>query len=185
MFLKILIAFIIFINFFLNVQASEKKLIIDRLLEIKNFSFDFEQTTKEKTETGYCLLEFDKKLKCNYNDKLQKEVIINNKTLVILQKKYNKIYYYPVSKSSFLNILSKNKLINLIKKSDLKLSKNIELVYLDENQKIITVFFEKKSYELIGWVVEDEFQNKINFSLKIKNINSVVDKNYFKSPTNN
>jgi outer membrane lipoprotein-sorting protein len=185
LFLKILIAFIIFINFFLNVQASEKKLIIDRLLEIKNFSFDFEQTTKKKTETGYCLLEFDKKLKCNYNDKLQKEVIINNKTLAILQKKYNKIYYYPVSKSSFLNILSKNKLINLIKKSDLKLSKNIELVYLDENQKIITVFFEKKSYELIGWVVEDEFQNKIDFSLKIKNINSVVDKNYFKIPTNN
>ena len=84
-----------------------------------------------------------------------------------------------------LNILSKNKLINLIKKSDLKLSKNIELVYLDENQKIITVFFEKKSYELIGWVVEDEFQNKIDFSLKIKNINSVLDKNYFKIPTNN
>ena len=185
MFLKILIAFIIFINFFLNVQASEKKLIIDRLLEIKNFSFDFEQTTKEKTETGYCLLEFDKKLKCNYNDKLQKEVIINNKTLVVLQKRYNKIYYYPVSKSPFINILSKKKLINLIKKSDLILKNNIELIYLDKNQNKITVFFEKKNYGLIGWVVKDNFQNEIYFSLEIKKINSKIDKNYFKIPTVN
>ena len=131
------------------------------------------------------MLEFDKKLKCIYNDKIQKEIIINNKTLVILQKKYNKVYYYPVSQSLFVNILSKDKLISLIKKSDLKLSENIELVYSDANQRIIKVFFEKKNYELIGWLVEDEFQNKIYFSLKIENINSVIDKNYFKIPANN
>ena len=185
MFLKILITCTIFINFFLDVRANEKESIIDRLSEIKNFSFNFEQTTKEKVETGHCLLEFDKKLKCIYNDKIQKEIIINNKTLVILQKKYNKVYYYPVSQSLFVNILSKDKLISLIKKSDLKLSENIELVYSDKNQRIITVFFEKKNYGLIGWLVEDEFQNKIHFSLKIENINSVIDKNYFKIPANN
>ena len=185
MFLKILIACIIFFNFFLILHASEKKSIIDRLSEIKNFSFSFEQTIKEKKETGHCLLEFDKKLKCIYNDKLQKEFIINNKTLVILQKKYDKIYYYPVSQSPFVNILSKNKLINLIKESDVILGKNIKLIYSDKNKKIITIFFEKKNYNLIGWLVEDELQNKIDFSLKIKNINSVIDKNYFKIPTNN
>ena len=125
-------------------QANEKKFIIDRFLEIDNFSFDFDQISNKKVETGNCLLKFDNKLRCKYNNKLQKEIIIDNKKLVILQKRYNKIYYYPVSKSPFINILSKKKLINLIKNSDLVLNDNIELIYLDENQKKITVFFEKK-----------------------------------------
>ena len=101
------------------------------------------------------------------------------------QKRYDKIYYYPVSKSPFLNILIKNKLIALIKKSNLILNENIELVYIDQNQKMITVFFDKKNYELIGWLIEDEFQNEIYFSLKIENINNELSKNYFKIPSLN
>ena len=163
-------------------QANEKKFIIDRFLEIDNFSFDFDQISNKKVETGNCLLKFDNKLRCKYNNKLQKEIIIDNKKLVILQKRYNKIYYYPVSKSPFINILSKKKLINLIKNSDLVLNDNIELIYLDENQKKITVFFEKKNYNLIGWLVEDSFQNEVYFSLRINETNIEINKNYFKIP---
>ena len=182
MFLKILIVLIIFFNFFFNAQANQKQSIIDNLLKIRNFSFNFEQITNGKIESGNCLLEFDKKLKCDYNDKLQKEIIINNKTLVIWQKKYNKIYFYPISKSPFINILTKDKLINLIKKSDFILNENIELIYSDVNKQMITVFFEKSSYKLIGWLIKDQFENEIYFSLKIKNINVEIDKNYFKIP---
>ena len=82
-----------------------------------------------------------------------------------------------------MNILSKDKLITLIQNSDIILNKNIELVYLDKNQKSITIFFEKKNYELIGWLIEDEFQNEIYFSLNIENINSEIHKNYFKIPS--
>ena len=182
MFFKILIIFIYFFNFFFSAHANDKQNIIDRLSKIRNFSFSFEQTSGKKRETGTCLLEFDKKLKCNYNDKLQKEIVINNKTLVILHKKNEKIYFYPISKSPFLNILVKDKLITLIQKSELILNKNIKLVYLDDNQKIITVFFGKKNYELTGWIIEDEFKNQIYFSLKIENINGEVSKDYFKIP---
>ena len=185
MFIKVLISLFFFIIFFSNVQANEKQYIIDQILRINNFTFNFEQITKEKVENGSCLIQFDNKLKCNYNDKLQKEVIINNKKLVILQKRYNKIYYYPVSKSPFLNILNKKKLIGLIKKSDLVLNDNIELVYLEENKEKIKVFFNKNNYELIGWLVQDNFQNKIYFSLKIEKINSQIEKNYFKIPAIN
>ena len=185
MLLRILLVCIFFFNFYLNGNTSEKQYIIDRLLEINNFSFSFEQVTKEKVETGNCILEFDRKLRCNYDDKLQKEIIINNKTLVILHKRYDKIYFYPISKSVFLNILSKDKLIILIKESDLILNENIELVYFDKNQKLIRIFFNKKDFELIGWAIEDEFQNNINFSLKIDNINNNINKNYFKIPTLN
>jgi len=48
---------------------------------------------------------------------------------------------------------------------------------------MITVFFEKKNYNLIGWLVRDEFQNEINFSLQIENINNKISKNYFKVPS--
>jgi|MGYP003682134047 outer membrane lipoprotein-sorting protein len=81
-----------------------------------------------------------------------------------------------------MNILNKDKLINLILKSDLRLNDNIELIYLDENQKSIKIFFEKENYEIIGWSIENEFQNEIYFSLKIVTINSDVDDNYFKIP---
>ena len=163
-------------------QANDRENIVDRLSEIRNFSFNFEQTSGKKIETGNCILEFDRKLKCNYKDKLQKQIIINNKTLVILQKKNKRTYFYPISKSPLLNILIKDKLIALIQKSDLVLNENIELVYQDENQKIITVFFKKKNYELVGWIIEDDLKNKIYFSLEIKSINNEINKDYFKIP---
>ena len=50
---------------------------------------------------------------------------------------------------------------------------------------MITVFYNKKNYELIGWVIEDEFRNTINFSLKINNINNKISKNFFKIPSPN
>ena len=185
MFFKTLIIFIFFFNFFLSVNANERQLIINQLSMINNFTFNFEQITKEKIETGNCLLVFDNKLRCSYNDKMQKEIIINNKTLVILQNRYNKIHFYPISKSPLINILNKNKLINLIKESDLVLNEKIELIYLDKNQRKIKVFFEKKNYQLVGWLTEDQFQNKIYFSLKIEKTNSEIDLKNFKIPTLN
>jgi len=67
---KILILNIFFFHFYLNTWADEKQLIINYLLGINNFSFSFEQVTKEKIETGNCLLVFDNKLKCNYTLRL-------------------------------------------------------------------------------------------------------------------
>ena len=187
MFLRFFIAHIIFLNFFLNIniKADEKQSIINHLSEINNFSFDFVQTSGKKREVGNCLLAFDNKLKCNYDDELQKEIIVNNKTLVVLQKRYDKIFFYPVKKTLFINILSKEKLISLIQKSDLVLNDNIELIYLDKNMKKISVYFDKKSYKINGWLIEDEFQNEIYFSLKIKKINIDIKKNYFRIPSLN
>ena len=178
-----MIASIFFFSFFLNLSANEKQLIIDRLLKINNFTFNFEQITKKKRETGNCLLKFNNKLRCSYDGKRQKEIIVNNKKLAVLQKRYDKIYLYPISKSVLTNILNKDKLIMLIKNSDLRLGKNIELIYLDEGSKKITVFFEKKNHTLIGWEIEDEFQNEIYFSLKINKTNTAIDNDYFTIPS--
>ena len=102
-----------------------------------------------------------------------------------MQKRYNKIYFYPVSKSPFLRILSKNSLINLVKGSHLELNDNIDLIYVDENEKKFTVFFNKKNYDLIGWKIEDQFQNEIYFSLEIQSKNTEIDNDLFKIPSIN
>ena len=185
MLLKILIIIIFFFSFTLNIQADEKQLIIDKLIQTKNFTFNFEQITNKGVEAGYCLFVFDNKLKCKYEGKLQKEIIVNNKTLVVLKKKYNKIYFYPISKSLFSNILNKNNLIKVIQESVLTVNNNIELVYLDKKNKKIKIFFGINNYELMGWLIEDKLQNEIFFSLKIDSTNTEIDVKNFKIPTVN
>ena len=175
----------IFVNFSLNLQADQKQLIINRLIDIENITFDFEQTTNDKKELGTCILSFDNKLSCDYEDAMQKRILINNKTLVIQQKRYGKVYFYPISNSPFIKIFNKNNLINLIQDSEYQLNDNIELTYVGENKERIIIFFEKFNYDLIGWEVVDQLQNTINFAIKIKHVNSDINNKIFKVPYNN
>ena len=106
------IFFILIFNFENLAIADEKQKIIEKLKNTKSLTFDFKQKTNEKIETGVCYLVFPKKLKCDYKDKNQKELIINNNRLAITQKRYNKTFYYSVKKSPFIKILDKKQLIN-------------------------------------------------------------------------
>ena len=183
MFLRFFLFFGIFFNFFISLNADEKQSIINRLLEINNFSFNFEQITHTKIETGICFVVFDDKLKCDYLDEKQKKLIINGKRLAIVHKKYNKVYFYPISKSPFIKILNKNSLIKLVEDSNLELNEKVDLVYFDENKKKITIIFEKQNFDLIGWKIVDELGNEIYFSLKIKDINLEMEDSLFKIPS--
>ena len=176
--------FILFILISANLSASEKDQIITQLANLNSLEFTFDQMINDKTEKGSCLLEFPGKLKCDYFDDKKKELIINEKRLAITQKRYNKTYYYPISQSPFLNILYKNKLLEIVKSGKLDLSDQIiKLVYLGENE--ITVFFDKKTLDLKGWQIIDQYNNNINFSLKIVRKNDVFKKGTFKIPEMN
>ena len=126
-----------------NLFANEKNLIINELDDLNSLEFTFDQLVNEKKEKGSCLLEFPGKLKCNYFDDKKKELVINNKRLAITQKRYNKTYHYPISKSPFLNILYKDKLLEIVRSGELQLTDQIiKLVYFGDNE--ITIFFDKK-----------------------------------------
>ena len=175
---------LIFILFSLNVFATEKDKIITHLNNLNSLEFTFDQFINEKVEKGNCLLEFPGKLKCDYFDNKQKELIINNKRLAITQKKYNKTYHYPISKSPFLNILYKDKLLEMVKTGKLDLTdKLIRLIYLSENE--ITVFFDRKTLDLKGWEITDQYNNNIKFLLNIISKNDVYKKEIFKIPSTN
>ena len=122
------------ISFFLlitsSLLANEKDQIVAQLSSLNSLEFTFDQLINEKTEKGSCLLEFPGKLKCNYFDDKEKELVINNKRLAITQKRYNKTYHYPISKSPFLNILYKEKLLEIVRSGELELTDQIiKLVY--------------------------------------------------------
>ena len=173
------------LSFFLliitSLLANEKNQIVNQLNNLKSLEFTFDQWINEKTEKGSCLLEFPGKLKCNYFDDKKKELVINNKRLAITQKRYNKTYHYPISKSPFLNILYKDKLLEIVESGELEVNDQIiKLVYFGENE--ITVFFDKKNLDLKGWKIKDQYNNNINFSLKIVAKNDVFKKGTFKVP---
>ena len=176
--------FTIFILLSVNLSADEKDQIVTQLNNLNSLEFTFDQIINDKTEKGSCLLEFPGKLKCDYFDDKKKELIINKRRLAITQKRYDKTYYYPISKSPFLNILYKDKLLEIVKSGKLELSDRIiKLVYLEENE--ITVFFDKKTLDLKGWQIIDQYNNNINFSLNIVAKNDVFKKGTFKIPEMN
>ena len=176
---KFLISFFLLIT--TSLLANEKDLIIAQLKSLNSLEFTFDQLINEKTEKGSCLLEFPGKLKCNYFDDKKKELVINNKRLAITQKRYNKTYHYPISKSPFLNILYKDKLLKIVQSGKLELSEQIiKLIYFDNNE--ITVYFDRKTFDLKGWEIQDQYNNNINFYLNIVAKNDVFKKGTFKIP---
>ena len=180
-FLRKVFLSLLFISFSFNLSANEKDQILSKLNNLNSLEFTFDQLVNEKLEKGSCLLEFPGKLKCEYFDNKQKEFVINNKRLAITQKKYNKTYHYPISKSPFLNILYKDKLLEIVRSGKLGSTEQlIKLTYLSENE--ITIFFDKQTLNLKGWKIVDQYNNKINFSLNIISKNDAYKKGTFKIP---
>ena len=105
--------------------------LIKVLNDTKNLQFNFEQITSKKTESGKCIIVFPNKLVCYYDNKDKKELIINNRIMAITQKRYNKSFFYPLSKTNFINILSKNELINVIQKGDILINDYINITFID------------------------------------------------------
>ena len=164
-----------------NLYANEKKQIISQLNNLNSLEFTFDQLINEKNEKGSCLLQFPGKLKCNYFDDRKKELVINNKRLAITQKRYNKTYHYPIAKSPFLNILYKDKLLEIVQSGKLELTNHlIKLIYLSDNE--IIVFFDRNSLDLKGWQIIDQYNNKINFTLNIIAKNDIFEQSTFKVP---
>ena len=173
------------LSFFLLITtslfANEKDRIVAQLNSLNSLEFTFNQLINEKTEKGSCLLEFPGKLKCNYFDDKKKELIINKKKLAITQKRYGKTYHYPISKSPFLNILYKDRLLEIVRSGDLELTDQmIKLIYLGDSE--ITVLLDRKTLDLRGWQITDQYNNSINFSLNIVAKNDVFKKGTFKVP---
>ena len=171
-----------FIFFFTNTSANNKEKIIKNLENTQNFNFQFEQNINGKIENGICTIEYPKKIFCEYFK--NKILVSNGKSLVI--KTVSGYYRYPLEKTPFNQILDKKFLINKIYNLNERIINNSYINYtILENDNEINIFFDNKTFDLIGWQTKDIYQNlNITFLSSIKK-NIYVAKNLFKLPLQN
>ena len=181
--LRYLSIFLFFV-FISNGNAEYKEKIIQNLKSTKNLNFKFEQNNNGKIENGNCTIEYPKKIFCEYARSNNKVLVSNGKSLVI--KTRTSYYRYPLEKTALNLILDKNFLIKKI--YDLKeriVDNNLVNFTIIERDNEINIFFDKQTYDLVGWQNTDIYQNfNITFLSSIRK-NRVLSKNLFKIPVQN
>jgi outer membrane lipoprotein-sorting protein len=164
---------ILFLTLFTSASlATVKENIIKNLKNTNNISFNFEQNINGKIENGNCVAQYPKKIYCKYELISKKTLVSNGKSLVIKTK--TSYYIYPLEKTPLNLILDKDYLINKIKNLKARIIYDKFINYsFTENNNEINVFFNKESFNLIGWQTLDIYQNlSITFlSAIIKNQN--------------
>ena len=180
----ILRLFIIFFSFLiLNANANNKEKIVTNLKNTSNLSFKFEQNINGKIENGHCIIEYPKKMYCSY-EKNNKVLVSNGKSLVI--KTLSSYYRYPLEKTPLNLILDKNFLIDKIYKLNEKIIDQSYINYtITENNNEIDIFFDLKTFNLIGWQTKDIYQNTAVTLLYSILVNQEIKKQLFKLPAQN
>ena len=181
-----IIIILLFFSFYLPANSSPKDKIISQMKLTNNLSFNFIQTIDDKNEEGKCIIEYPKKIFCEYNNPSEKKLVSNGKSLVIKTSNKGSYYRYPLNKTPLEFLLDKEYLISKIEELE---SKVIDNKYLNfkffENNNEINIFFDKKDLNLIGWQTKDIYQNlSITFISSVKK-NQEIDSKIFKLPENN
>ena len=176
----------IFVLFFLisNSNANNKENITNNLKNTNNINFDFEQNINQKIEKGNCIVQYPKKIFCEYEGNNSKILVSNGKSLVI--KTRVSYYRYPLKKTPLNYILDKNFLINKIYNLKERIIDESYINYtIKDNDNEFNIFFDNKTFNLIGWQTKDIYQNlNITFLSSIKK-NEVVNEDLFKLPQQN
>ena len=167
-----------------NSHALGNSNIIKNFNAIENLSFKFEQNINGKIENGQCVIEYPKKIYCNYDLKNKKVLVSNGRSLVI--KTLNSYYIYPIEKTPLNLILNKEFLLDKIKDLNEKFIKKEFINYkITHNENEINLFFDKKTYDLIGWQTLDIYQNSSTTFLSSIKKNQKIKKNLFRLPSQN
>ena len=183
--MKKLFLIFLLINFNNVALSSIKENIINSLINTDNLSFNFEQNINGKVETGNCIIQYPKKMFCEYNNMNNKILVSNGKSLVI-KTKSGSYYRYSIERTPLNFILDKNFLIKEIKTMEEKIidDKFINFTILKDDNEI-NIFFDRKSFNLIGWQTLDIYQNlNITYLSSLKK-NQMLKKNIFNLPSPN
>ena len=176
--------YIIFILIFfypINIFASSKEMIKNKLYETDNISFKFIQKIGEKTEQGECIILYPKKILCRYDGKYKKILVSNGKSLVINSKKIKNYLRYQLKDTPLDLILDKKFLLDkldqveTIEENDETFSFNIT-----HNNNLLNIFFDKINYEIKGWTTTDIYLNKVETKLSNIETNIMIDERLFR-----
>ena len=182
---RILVIFFI-LNFYNPALSSTKEKVISQMQLTNNLSFDFIQTINSKNENGKCIIEYPKKIWCEYDGSNNKIIVSNGKSLVIKTANKGSYYRYPLSRTPLIFLLDKEYLIS---KMNILEPREIDNKYLNftifENNNKINVFFDMKNLSLVGWQTEDIYQNLAVTFISSVRINQEINDKIFILPKNN
>ena len=132
------------------------------------------------------VLKFGKIIYCEYNNFNKKLLVSNGKSLVIKNQTSNQYYIYPIEKTALNLILDKDFLLEKMNLSAGKLidEKYYEFKFIEGNNEI-NIYFDKISFNIIGWQNIDIYQNLVITYLFDLKINKEIKKNQFKLPRQN
>ena len=180
--MKFWIKFFIFFFYSSIVFANITDDIVKKLSETNNITFEFDQIINNQSETGKCLLVFPGKLRCIYNDKDEKEILIKNKSLYVIKHKFKRLYRYPIKSSAFNIILSKERIfknLKLINNSNIKETTSSYFYEIKEDSGIyIKIFFNKKTKMLEGWETISYNQEPVKFVIINPEINQIINEKF-------
>ena len=175
------IIFILIFFFPLNIFASSKQLIKNKLENTNNISFKFIQKIGEKAEQGECIISYPKKILCKYDDIYNKVLVSNGRSLVINSKRISNYLRYQLKDTPLNLILDKKFLLDkldqveTIKENDETFS--FKIVH---NNNLLNIFFDKINYKIKGWSTTDIYLNKVETKLINVETNIMIDQKLFR-----
>ena len=175
------IIFILILFYPLNILASSKHLIKNKLEEADNISFKFIQKIGKKTEQGECIISYPKKIFCKYDDIYNKVLVSNGKSLVINSKKITNYLRYQLKDTPLNLILDKKFLLDKLDQVE-TIEENDETFSfkITHNNNLLNIFFDKINYEIKGWTTTDIYLNKVETKLSNVETNIMIDERIFR-----
>ena len=175
------IIFILIIFYPLNIFASSKQLIKNKLEETDNISFKFIQKVGEKTEQGECIISYPKKIFCKYDDIYNKVLVSNGQSLVINSKKIKNYLRYQLKDTPLDLILDKKFLLDKLDQVETIEENNETFSFkITHNNNLLNIFFDKINYEIKGWTTTDIYLNKVETKLSNVETNIMIDERIFR-----
>ena len=173
-----LISVSIFFFFITKVYSDVSKKIIDNLKKADNYSFKFIQQIDQNKETGYCILVFNRKINCKY-DNSGKILVSDGKNLIVKNINSNNSNFYKLKNTSFYKILDKQYLINQITKKNVKNEYGKLFTNLNYQNIDIQIFFDEEKLQIKGWKTTDIYNNSVLTEITIKEVNKIINENIF------
>ena len=168
-FFYIVFTMLIFLS--VDTKGSEKDKIIENLKKINSIKFNFTQITNDLTENGNCLIVYPKKMRCLYEE--EKEIIVNDDYLLLINKKENKNYSYNIKDTPLGVMLDKENIIEKLSKVEKfnKIDKNIIAIIEVNSQESIEIYFNSKEMNITGWKIKNYDKSNLEFLMKNISIN--------------
>ncbi len=159
-----------------NSDVTER--VVSTLEKSNNYNFKFTQNINGKLETGNCVLKFNRKINCRY-DNSNKIIVSDGKNLIIKNNNSENLNFYKLENTSFYKVLDKNFLIEQLKIKNIKKENDSLFINLNYQNIDIKVFFDKEKLYLKGWQTTDIYNNSVYTKIYIQEINKVIDENLF------